>query len=164
MSFVVNASPPSRCVGAEDDLITVAAVPAELLIKEVNVHDELKRARDAFYNAMFEDNEEPSDEKGLKKDAPAPSIEPAQRRQRTPSAIQRQQILQDGGNPYLFAPKGKDEDAAIRLSASDFEKLSETEQDEIATGFAAGTVIMDVDDYNALTEKSKKKLVEKVPL
>ena len=28
------------------------------VIKEVNVHDELKRARDAFYNAMFEGNEE----------------------------------------------------------------------------------------------------------
>ena len=28
------------------------------MIKEVNVHDELKRARDAFYNAMFEGNEE----------------------------------------------------------------------------------------------------------
>jgi len=26
--------------------------------KMVNVHDELKRARDAFYSAMFEDNEE----------------------------------------------------------------------------------------------------------
>ena len=28
------------------------------VIKEVSVHDELKRARDAFYSAMFEDNEE----------------------------------------------------------------------------------------------------------
>ena len=28
------------------------------VIKEVNVHDELKRAEDAFYNAMFEGNEE----------------------------------------------------------------------------------------------------------
>jgi len=28
------------------------------VIEEVNVHDELKRARDAFYDAMFEGNEE----------------------------------------------------------------------------------------------------------
>ena len=28
------------------------------VVKEVNVHDELKRARDAFYNAQFEGNEE----------------------------------------------------------------------------------------------------------
>ena len=28
------------------------------VIKEVNVHDELKRARDAFYSAQFEGNEE----------------------------------------------------------------------------------------------------------
>ena len=28
------------------------------VIKEVSVHDELKRARDAFYSAMFEGNEE----------------------------------------------------------------------------------------------------------
>ena len=28
------------------------------IIKMVSVHDELKRARDAFYDAMFEDNEE----------------------------------------------------------------------------------------------------------
>ena len=28
------------------------------IIEEVNVHDELKRARDAFYDAMFEGNEE----------------------------------------------------------------------------------------------------------
>ena len=28
------------------------------VIKEVSVHDELKRARDAFYNAQFEGNEE----------------------------------------------------------------------------------------------------------
>ena len=28
------------------------------IIKMVSVHDELKRARDAFYNAMFEGNEE----------------------------------------------------------------------------------------------------------
>ena len=30
----------------------------EPVIKEVNVHDELKRARDAFYSAQFEGNEE----------------------------------------------------------------------------------------------------------
>ena len=28
------------------------------VIEEVNVHDELKRARDEFYDAMFEGNEE----------------------------------------------------------------------------------------------------------
>ncbi len=28
------------------------------VVKLVSVHDELKRARDAFYSAMFEDNEE----------------------------------------------------------------------------------------------------------
>mgnify|MGYP003145178804 CR=1 FL=1 len=28
----------------------------EPIIKEVNVHDELKRARNAFYDAMFEAN------------------------------------------------------------------------------------------------------------
>jgi hypothetical protein len=28
------------------------------IVKEVNVHDELKRARDAFYSAQFEGNEE----------------------------------------------------------------------------------------------------------
>mgnify|MGYP003113579101 FL=1 len=28
------------------------------VIEEVNVHDELKRARDAFYSAQFEGNEE----------------------------------------------------------------------------------------------------------
>ena len=28
------------------------------VIKEVSVHDELKRARDAFYDAMFEGDEE----------------------------------------------------------------------------------------------------------
>ena len=28
------------------------------VIKEVSIHDELKRARDAFYDAMFEGDEE----------------------------------------------------------------------------------------------------------
>jgi hypothetical protein len=28
------------------------------IVKEVNVHDELKRARDAFYSAQFEGNDE----------------------------------------------------------------------------------------------------------
>ena len=30
---------------------------SEPIIKEVNVHDELKRARDAFYDAMFREDE-----------------------------------------------------------------------------------------------------------
>ena len=34
---------------------------SEPVVKLVSVHDELKRARDAFYNAMFEDNEEERD-------------------------------------------------------------------------------------------------------